>query len=733
MKIFLCALLVGSALAKPTGPEAVSVACNTKFYLNDKDLSRFEFQSLLGITGECSITITAPKDEHIELQCSGSPSKANGDASTENFHGTGPVVITFTPTKSAPQLFCKAGLEEEHHQGNAFQGTLTTIDDLDAACNKQPKDDRDKGVRSSNLAATETRINTHNAHCHSTWTAGVNCLSDLTEEEVIATMTGRAPPPSEQEMALRTARAERELMNPLRSLRQELPESVDLASIGRVSPAKNQGGCGSCSVFAAVSTIESCMHKVTDVLPTDLSEQHMLDCAYGFGGSGCGGGSSDRYHEWMYARHNGELAIEDDYTYRAATSGQSQCRNSSVETTSYGAKVTSHQESWYSSEEDIMRLLAQGHSVTTGMNVVGDFYSYRSGVYQSDSCKNCRNSDGSANRDGCPQNHDITIVGYGVEDGVKYWKLKNSWGSGWGENGFGKFLRGVGHCGLDIDFSVPMCTASGPSPNPGPTDEPSPGPEPTEEPAPVPGTCGGDLLPPSGSLSNEGYPTAYKNDQDCIWVIAQGDAPENSVVKFTVHSGVFELESNNNCRYDYVQFLNRDESPISVGEGGAADEGKICGRTRPEPIFTKGPGAIVHFHSDGSVVKPGFHINYEFIESESCSGQNLNTAVGVQPVIISSPDYPSDYPTDVDCDWTITVPSGQKVRLVFESFITEFNYDKVKVFDGDSNKSPSLGSFSGNSVPTEVMSTGTQLHVRFNSDGSVTKKGFNAIASGAKK
>ena len=63
-------------------------------------------------------------------------------------------------------------------------------------------------------------------------------------------------------MDRRSKKAERELLAPMRSSRTTLPASVDLTAQGRVSPTKDQGGCGSCSVFAAVSTIESCMHKV---------------------------------------------------------------------------------------------------------------------------------------------------------------------------------------------------------------------------------------------------------------------------------------------------------------------------------------------------------------------------------------------------------------------------------------------------------------------------------------
>ena len=129
-----------------------------------------------------------------------------------------------------------------------------------------------------------------NADRSSTWTARVTCLSDLTDEEVETTHTGRAPPPPQvynystsipfgrflflqvshppqDEMDRRSKKAERELLAPLRSSRTTLPASVDLTTEGRISPVKSQGSCGSCAVFATVSTIESCMHKVRILLP----------------------------------------------------------------------------------------------------------------------------------------------------------------------------------------------------------------------------------------------------------------------------------------------------------------------------------------------------------------------------------------------------------------------------------------------------------------------------------
>ncbi|CAL6020736.1 Cathepsin_B [Hexamita inflata] len=89
-----------------------------------------------------------------------------------------------------------------------------------------------------------------------------------------------------------------------------------------------------------------------------------------------------------------------------------------------------------SGEQSIMIALTKG-TVQTTIDLYTDFFFYIDGIYK--------------NVAGTYQNTEhVTFVGYGEENGTKYWVVRNSWGTSWGENGYFRIVRGVNECEIEL-------------------------------------------------------------------------------------------------------------------------------------------------------------------------------------------------------------------------------------------------------------------------------------------
>ena len=86
-------------------------------------------------------------------------------------------------------------------------------------------------------------------------------------------------------------------------------------------------------------------------------------------------------------------------------------------------------------EQEMLMDLVQNGPVSVSFNVTQDFHHYKSGIYQATGLTDKINP-------WKPINHVVLIVGYGEENGVKFWIVKNSWGTKWGENGYFRIVRG---------------------------------------------------------------------------------------------------------------------------------------------------------------------------------------------------------------------------------------------------------------------------------------------------
>ncbi len=76
--------------------------------------------------------------------------------------------------------------------------------------------------------------------------------------------------------------------------------------------------------------------------------------------------------------------------------------------------------------------------IEVAFTVYEDFLTYKSGVYT--------HTSGSA-----LGGHAVRMVGWGVLNGVNYWKVANSWNEDWGAAGYFLIKRGTNECGIEDD------------------------------------------------------------------------------------------------------------------------------------------------------------------------------------------------------------------------------------------------------------------------------------------
>merc|ERR1711976_18109 len=237
-----------------------------------------------------------------------------------------------------------------------------------------------------------------------------------------------------------------------------LPDAFDWTNVDGKnfdSPVWDQSGCGSCFAFASKSLMESRFRVMTNNKDQPIfSVQEMITC-----------GMKDEYNQGCSGGFGylvgGKGATEMGFVEESC---------GSAFTYNYNDKScpdTSACTRWYSTDyeyvggfyggatiEMMMSELVANGPLNVGIYVAGDFLSYAGGVYYE--------TDVSVSSEWnplVPTNHAVVVVGYGRcpeslvendpsgcnigQEGWPYWKVKNSWGSSWGEGGYFRVLLGV--------------------------------------------------------------------------------------------------------------------------------------------------------------------------------------------------------------------------------------------------------------------------------------------------
>merc|ERR1719336_166704 len=244
---------------------------------------------------------------------------------------------------------------------------------------------------------------------------------------------------------------------------EELPTTMDWRSHSGqryTTWSRNQhipNYCGACWAFAATSALSDRIAiGNNDTFPeVNLSPQVILNCDKV--GQGCHGGDHITAYKWI---HDNGVPSETCVPYEAAghdtgktCNADDVCRNCDPST---GCFPQQKFRKWYVEdygevlgEEEMIKELQRG-PIACSVAVTQGFLDYEKGIYVETEKVN-------------EVDHAISIVGYGEENGNKYWVGRNSWGTYWGEMGYFRLARGVGDPSMNLLIEKTSCSWATPS------------------------------------------------------------------------------------------------------------------------------------------------------------------------------------------------------------------------------------------------------------------------------
>ena len=181
-----------------------------------------------------------------------------------------------------------------------------------------------------------------------------------------------------------------------------------------VSKIYDQGTCGACyaiSVATAFSMRFCIKNNLNKII--NFSPQHLVNCL-----SGCQGEFPDV--AWNYLYENG-ITTDECISYK---NSESSCNTICDSNKNKFKKYFSGETKFLEDEISIKKEIMKNGPVTSMMYLYEDYYNYKSGIYSHSVGEDILGF------------HAIVIVGWGVENNIKYWIIQDSYGNSRGENGY---------------------------------------------------------------------------------------------------------------------------------------------------------------------------------------------------------------------------------------------------------------------------------------------------------
>ena len=241
-----------------------------------------------------------------------------------------------------------------------------------------------------------------------------------------------------------------------------IPESFDSATqwpqCKTIPLIRDQSACGSCWALAAANSMSDRYCVAGGPMKLDISTANLMECCRSCASSGApgctGGNPASAWQYWVavglleeecqpypfprcehhVAPKHYPVCPEDDYV-------TPECSMFCANKTNKPLKYRGNSSYTLSGEDAFQRELMTYGPFEIAFDVYSDWPAYKSGVYTQTSMDYMGG-------------HTVRLLGWGVLDGVKYWKIANSWNEDWGANGYFLIKRGDDECGIeDAGFS----------------------------------------------------------------------------------------------------------------------------------------------------------------------------------------------------------------------------------------------------------------------------------------
>jgi len=221
-----------------------------------------------------------------------------------------------------------------------------------------------------------------------------------------------------------------------------ISQSIDWSNTPAVTPVRDQGFCGSCWAFATVGALQAALFVKFGVQKV-FSEEQLVSCDRKE--LGCRGGNPHNIYEWV-ATNKGLVSL-DQFPYVSGILGTSAINHCDVTLLNRESRLSNVTIAFVKPHSALaLRAAISQQPVVVFMDGSSPiFQNYRGGIINSPDCGN-------------ETNHAMLAVGYGQRGGVQYIKLKNSYGTNWGEDGYVLIASNEqgNYCGVLLDATYPV-------------------------------------------------------------------------------------------------------------------------------------------------------------------------------------------------------------------------------------------------------------------------------------